>query len=98
MAYAKMYKELKPINSLNTIQEAEQYFNFKFKMVQSDNGLEFARYFETRLENRGVKIRHTRLGRPNDNAHIERFNRTLQEESTLWFNYTTRPLRKNCKI
>ena len=82
MAYARVYKELKPINSLNTILEAEQYFGFKFKTVQSDNGLEFARYFEARLESKGTKIRHTRLGRPNDNAHIERFNRTLQEECT----------------
>lgn len=80
MAYARVYKELRPINSLNAILEAEQYFGFKFKTVQSDNGLEFARYFETRLESKGIKIRHTRLGRPNDNAHIERFNRTLQEE------------------
>ena len=24
--------------------------------------------------------RYTRIGKPNDNAHIERFNRTLQEE------------------
>ena len=80
MAYARVYKELKPIHSLNTILEAEQYFGFNFKMVQSDNGLEFARYFETRLETKGIKIRHTRLGRPNDNAHIERFNRTIQEE------------------
>ena len=82
MAYARVYKELKPSNSLNTILEAEEYFGFKFKMVQSDNGLEFARYFEARLESKGIKIRHTRLGRPNDNAHIERFNRTIQEECT----------------
>ena len=82
MAYARVYKELKPIHSLNTILEAEQYFGFSFKMVQSDNGLEFARYFEERLETKGIQIRHTRLGRPNDNAHIERFNRTIQEECT----------------
>lgn len=82
MAYARVYKELKPIHSLNTILDAEQYFGFSFKMVQSDNGLEFARYFEERLETRGIQIRHTRLGRPNDNAHIERFNRTIQEECT----------------
>ena len=82
MAYARVYKELKPINSLNTILEAEQYFGFKFKVVQSDNGLEFSNYFSDRLEKRGIKIRHTRLGRPNDNAHIERFNRTIQEECT----------------
>ena len=82
MAYARAYNELKPINSLNTILEAEQYFNFKFKVAQSDNGPEFSKYFSDRLKTRGIVIRHTRLGRPNDNAHIERFNRTLQEECT----------------
>lgn len=82
MAYARVYKELKPVNSLNTILEAQQYFGFQFKMVQSDNGLEFGKYFSDRLETKGIKVRHTRLGRPNDNAHIERFNRTIQEECT----------------
>ena len=93
MAYARVYKELKPIHSLNTILEAEQYFGFNFKMVQSDNGLEFARYFEARLETKGIKIRHTRLGRPNDNAHIERFNRTIQEECTGNYYLETEPLK-----
>ena len=93
MAYARVYKELKPIHSLNTILEAEQYFGFNFKMVQSDNGLEFARYFEERLETRGIQIRHTRLGRPNDNAHIERFNRTIQEECTGNYYLETEPLK-----
>lgn len=94
MAYARVYKELRPISSLNTILEAEQYFGFKFKMVQSDNGLEFARYFETRLESKGIKIRHTRLGRPNDNAHIERFNRTIQEECTGNYYLESESLKK----
>ena len=94
MAYARVYKDLRPINSLNTIEEAERYFGFKFKMVQSDNGLEFARYFETRLESKGIKIRHTRLGRPNDNAHIERFNRTIQEECTGNYYLESEPLRQ----
>lgn len=94
MAYARVYKELRPTNSLNTILEAKDYFGFNFKMVQSDNGLEFARYFETRLESRGIKIRHTRLGRPNDNAHIERFNRTLQEECTGNYYLESEPLKK----
>ena len=93
LAYARVYKELKPIHSLNTILEAEQYFGFNFKMVQSDNGLEFARYFKTRLETKGIKIRHTRLGRPNDNAHIERFNRTIQEECTGNYYLETEPLK-----
>ena len=94
MAYARAYKELKPLNSLNTVLEAEEYFGFKFKVVQSDNGLEFAKYFSDRLEKRGIRIRHTRLGRPNDNAHIERFNRTLQEECTGNYYLESEPLKK----
>ena len=94
MAYARVYKELKPINSFNTILEAEQYFGFKFKIVQSDNGLEFGKYFSDRLEKRGIQIRHTRLGRPNDNAHIERFNRTIQEECTGNYYLESESLKK----
>ena len=94
MAYARVYEDLKPGHSIDTITEAEQYFGFKFKTVQSDNGLEFARYFEARLEAKGIKIRHTRLGRPNDNAHIERFNRTIQEECTGSYYLESEPLKK----
>ena len=94
MAYSRVYKELKPITSLNTILEAEQYFGFNFKMVQSDNGLKFARYFEARLESRGIKIRHTRLGRLNDNAHIEWLNRTIQEEYIGNYCLESEPLKK----
>lgn len=34
------------------------------------------------LEAKGISIHHTRLHRPNDNTHIERFNRTIQKECT----------------
>jgi transposase InsO family protein len=39
-----------------------------------------------------MPVRHTRLGRPNDNAHIERFNRIVQEEclgSTIYYSTPT---------
>lgn len=94
MAYARVYKGLKPVHSLDTILEAEQYFGFNFKTVQSNNDLEFSRYFEMKLENREIKVRHTRLGRPNDNTHIERFNRTIQEECTGSYYLESKPLRK----
>ncbi len=94
MAYARVYEDLKPGHSIDAITEAEQYFGFKFKIVQSDNGLEFARYFETKLEAKGIQIRHTRLGRPNDNAHIERFNRTIQEECTGSYYLESESLKK----
>jgi transposase InsO family protein len=46
-------------------------------MLQSDHGPEFGNWFVTQTLK---SHRYTRIGKPNDNAHIERFNRTLQEE------------------
>lgn len=82
MAYARAYDEIRPGLALKTILEAQDYMGIRFRTVQSDNGSEFSSYFEDRLISQGIFIRHTRLGRPNDNAHIERFNRTIQEECT----------------
>lgn len=62
------------------ILAAREAFGFPFAIVQTDNGPEFQSYFERELKKQDIQTRHTRLGRPNDNAHIERFNRTLQEE------------------
>lgn len=82
MAYARAYDELRPGLAVRTILEAKAQFGINFKMVQSDNGPEFSSYFENKLIEQKIGIRHIRLGRPNDNAHIERFNRTIQEECT----------------
>lgn len=49
-------------------------------MLQADNGPEYSHYFEDVLSRQNIITRHSRLHRPNDNAHIERFNRTIQEE------------------
>ena len=49
-------------------------------MVQADNGPEYGRYFEQQMTKANIQTRHSRLHRPNDNAHIERFNRTVQTE------------------
>jgi transposase InsO family protein len=81
MAYAKVYERIYQIPAIETILMAESKFGFKFKVVQSDNGHEFGRLFKERLEHGDERIvRHSRPHRPNDNAHIERFNRTIREE------------------
>jgi len=66
-------------------------------MVQADNGPEFGRYFEQTLARHNTETRHSRLGRPNDNAHIERFNRTIQEEclgNTLTYKLTNKVVQE----
>jgi transposase InsO family protein len=80
MTYAECHDRIGPVIAGQVILNAESKFGFKFVMVQADNGLEFSRYFERRLKAHSILTRHSRLHRPNDNAFIERFNRTIQDE------------------
>ena len=76
-AYAKAYEKMSGKITLKFIREAEKEMGFHFSMLQSDHGPEFGRWFVSQIRK---NHRYSRIGRPNDNAHIERFNRTLQEE------------------
>lgn len=55
-------------------------------MVQSDNGAEFQKRFQQKLNTKGIKTRHSRVRHTNDDAHIERFNRTLRKECIGQYN------------
>lgn len=59
------------------LHHAKQHSLFLFHTLQSDHGPKFSTHFTERV---GTTYRHSRVRRPNDNAHVERFNRTLQEE------------------
>lgn len=51
------------------------------KIIRSDNGKEFCgRTMTTWAHERGVLLRLIEPGKPNQNAYIERFNRTFREE------------------
>jgi transposase InsO family protein len=80
MAYAEIHPRILPGLAADVVLHASERFGFAFQLVQADNGPEFGRYFAQRLASSNISVRHSRLGRPNDNAHIERFNRTVQEE------------------
>jgi transposase InsO family protein len=80
MTYVEIHRHIRPGIAAKAILKTQDKFGFGFKMVQADNGPEYSRYFEDYLIRRGIPTRHSRLLRPNDNAHIERFNRTIQEE------------------
>jgi transposase InsO family protein len=80
MAYAEIHSAIRPGIAATVVLKAESMFGFRFSMVQTDNGPEYGRYFEDTLRRAGILVRHSRLHRPNDNAHIERFNRTIQDE------------------
>lgn len=79
-AYAEYRKHISNKASFEIIKKTQKYFGFKFDMVQTDNGAEFSPAFGSRLANINIKHRYSRVRKPNDNSHIERFNRTIQEE------------------
>lgn len=66
------------------LAKARDYFanlGITIKLVQTDNGSEYKSKFRKYVRKQiKAKYRHTRKYHPNDNAHIERFNRTLREE------------------
>lgn len=79
-AYAQASVTLSSFMATQTVLNANILAPFDFQCVQSDHGPEFSKYFSKRITNEGIKHRLIRIRKPNDNAHIERFNRTIQEE------------------
>ena len=76
-AYARAYPRISAQLAVDFVRRAQRSATFSFRTIQSDHGSEFSTYFTERVH---VPHRHSRVRRPNDNAHLERFNRTIQEE------------------
>jgi len=80
VAYARYSTKCNQKASFRFMLSGQDYLGIRFRTVQTDNGSEFGKWFNDMLLARGIKLRHSRVRRSNDNAHIERFNRTIQEE------------------
>jgi len=81
LGYAEYQTKANQTTSIEVVERANRYFGFPFRVIQTDNGPEFRNNFAfyLRREN-NILVRYSRIRKPNDNAHIERFIRTLQDE------------------
>jgi transposase InsO family protein len=79
-AYAEPSARIAASLSAGFVLRAQQAAPFQFVTVQTDHGSEFSKFFTKKLGEQDVAHRHSRIRTPNDNAHLERFNRTIQEE------------------
>ena len=79
-AYAEVVEHIGANQSVLFVMHAQQKAPFQIEMVQTDNGSEFSIWFTHALKRMSMEHRHSRVRQSNDNAHIERFNRTIQEE------------------
>jgi transposase InsO family protein len=84
-AFAKATPRINTHRSLRFVREAQTRAPFSFGTLQSDHGPEFSAWFTEHVRKRGLTHRHSRVRRPNDNGHLERFNRTVQEECRFRF-------------
>ncbi len=82
-AHAVPVSKISNYASLAFVKAAAEAAPFSFKTLQSDHGGEFAKWFSKQLGSAGLNHRHSRVRTPNDQAHLERFNRTIQEECLL---------------
>lgn len=79
-AYAEVSDKLRAYLSAAFIARAQKHAPFSFVMIQTDHGPEFSTRFTHILKQKKLSHRHSRVRQCNDNAHIERFNRTVQDE------------------
>ncbi len=79
-AYAEVTERISAELSVRFVQRASVVSPFNFDMIQTDHGSEFSIWFTHGLWSMNMQHRHSRVRQSNDNAHIERFNRTIQEE------------------
>lgn len=79
-AYAEVVERIGAHRSAGFARRAQKIAPFRFDMVQTDHGSEFSTRFTHRLLQRNIQHRHSRVRQKDDQAHIERFNRTIQEE------------------
>lgn len=79
-AYAEVVPKIGTAQSVAFMRHAVKAAPFRFHMVQTDHGSEFQKLFRFRLARLGIAQRYSRVRQKDDQAHIERFNRTIQEE------------------
>lgn len=79
-AYAEVVEKIGVHQSATFARRAQRTAPFPFVMIQTDHGSEFSTRFTHRLLEKDIRHRHSRVRQKDDQAHIERFNRTIQEE------------------
>lgn len=80
MAYARLYSTHTSRNSKDFLERLVYITDQKILNIHHDNGSEFQKEFEEACKALGIPQWYSRPHTPKDNAVLERFNRTIQEE------------------
>ena len=95
VAFARMYKHANSYNAEDFLNRLMYLIDGKVDNIQTDNGSEFAKYFEKGCQRLELNRYYSRPRTPKDNAVNERFNQTLQREFIRMGNYCSDPIKFN---
>jgi transposase InsO family protein len=78
--FALCYKQPDSASARDFFQKLEMVSPYEIKQIQTDNGSEFHKYFAEYLEQSTTTHYFNYPRQPYKQGHVERYNRTLQEE------------------
>lgn len=84
ITFARCYSRATSNNTRDFFKELQTASPFAIKAIQTDNGSEFHKYFMNYLKEEKITHYWNYPGRPYRNGHVEKFNRTIQEEFVDW--------------
>lgn len=80
VGYARVFKTNSSRKAVDFLQRLLYLSQGNIQIIHSDNGSEFAGEFEIACRELSIQQVYSRVRTPKDNAALERFNRTVQEE------------------
>jgi putative transposase len=83
-AFACSYSSNSSTNGTDFLNKFLVVAPFSVTKIQTDNGSEFAKHFDTCCQNNDLTHFFNYPRHPKSNAHLERFNRTIQEQFVNW--------------
>jgi len=83
-AFAYIYKTSSSACAQDFLGKLREVAPFTISRVQTDNGHEFLKHFITACDKHHLVHYFNYPRHPQSNAHLERFNRTIQEQFAYW--------------
>jgi putative transposase len=84
MAFAYAYKADSSVSGQDFLRKFVKVTPFVTTRIQTDNGSEFAEHFDRNCRENDLVHFFNYPRHPQSNAHVERFNRTIQEQFANW--------------
>ena len=83
-AFAYTYKSNSSANARDFLMKLRSVAPFRITRVQTDNGHEFGKHFLQACREQNLVHYFNYPRHPQSNSHLERFNRTVQEQFAYW--------------